>query len=164
MACRPARECLEASRWAAVEGAEVAVLESIEELRDAAERLAGCGYKLFLSLIGVDEPEKNTIRLTYTAACPDDPSLVAGVEVEVPRDRPVAPSLREVWPGIDLQEREVHEMLGVVFIGQPDLRHLLLPPDWPRGVYPLRKDFRVSEEGFLYAPGATAQPRGKRAP
>lgn len=40
-------------------------------------------------------------------------------------------------------EREIHELFGVKFDGNSDLRPLLLPDDWPAGVYPLRKDFVV---------------------
>lgn len=38
-------------------------------------------------------------------------------------------------------ERELHELFGIGFDGNKDLRPLLLPDDWPKGVYPLRKDF-----------------------
>lgn len=38
-------------------------------------------------------------------------------------------------------EREIHELFGVHFNGNEDLRPLLLPDDWPAGVYPMRKDF-----------------------
>lgn len=40
-------------------------------------------------------------------------------------------------------EREIHELFGIEFDGNPDLRPLLLPDDWPTGVYPLRKNFVV---------------------
>ncbi|MDO8525313.1 MAG: NADH-quinone oxidoreductase subunit C [Candidatus Omnitrophota bacterium] len=40
-------------------------------------------------------------------------------------------------------EREIHELFGVHFNGNADLRQLLLPDDWPQGVYPLRKNFVV---------------------
>ena len=40
-------------------------------------------------------------------------------------------------------EREIHELFGVHFNGNDDLRPLLLPDDWPKGVYPLRKNFVV---------------------
>ena len=40
-------------------------------------------------------------------------------------------------------EREIRELFGVEFDGNSDLRPLLLPDDWPKGVYPLRKDFVV---------------------
>ena len=38
-------------------------------------------------------------------------------------------------------EREIHELFGIEFDGNDDLRPLLLPDDWPSGVYPLRKNF-----------------------
>lgn len=40
-------------------------------------------------------------------------------------------------------EREMHELFGIEFNGNPDLRPLLLPDDWPTGVYPLRKSYVV---------------------
>ncbi|MFH0764663.1 MAG: NADH-quinone oxidoreductase subunit C [Candidatus Omnitrophota bacterium] len=40
-------------------------------------------------------------------------------------------------------EREMHELFGIEFNGNNDLRPLLLPDDWPRGVYPMRKNFVV---------------------
>jgi len=40
-------------------------------------------------------------------------------------------------------EREIHELFGIGFDGNSDLRTLLLPDDWPKGVYPLRKNFVV---------------------
>ncbi len=40
-------------------------------------------------------------------------------------------------------EREMHELFGIRFNGNKDLRRLLLPDDWPDGVYPLRKNFVV---------------------
>jgi len=38
-------------------------------------------------------------------------------------------------------EREINELLGISFTGHPDMRKLLLPDDWPEGVYPLRADY-----------------------
>ncbi len=39
-------------------------------------------------------------------------------------------------------EREMHELLGIEFNGHPNLKPLLLSEDWPRGKYPLKKDFK----------------------
>lgn len=53
--------------------------------------------------------------------------------------KPEIKSLAPLGKAFEWIEREIHEMLGVNFIGHPNLKRLLLPDDWPEGNYPLRQ-------------------------
>lgn len=62
------------------------------------------------------------------------------LKTTTPRSRPHLPSCVGVWPSADWYEREVYDLFGVHFDGHPDLRRLLLPPDWEG--HPMRKDYK----------------------
>ena len=59
------------------------------------------------------------------------------------KDNPRIDTITSVMKGAWWIEREIHELFGVGFDGNSDLRPLLLPDDWPNGVYPMRKNFVV---------------------
>lgn len=52
--------------------------------------------------------------------------------------KPEIASITPIFPGAEWIEREIWEMLGIKFIGHPNLKRLLLAEDWPEGNYPMR--------------------------
>lgn len=61
------------------------------------------------------------------------------IKVGLTKDRPVVPSITDMWPASNWYEREAWDMFGVVFEGHPHLRRILMPPTWEG--HPLRKDY-----------------------
>lgn len=54
-------------------------------------------------------------------------------------------SVCSVWPGAEWMEREVYDMLGIIFVGHPDLRRILTWNGF--GSHPLRKDYPLRGVG-----------------
>ncbi len=57
-----------------------------------------------------------------------------------------------IFPGAAWHERETHEMFGIDFAGHPDLKPLLLPPEFEG--HPLRKEFVLASRVAKPWPGA----------
>ena len=55
------------------------------------------------------------------------------------------PSVTPLWAGANWLEREVWDMFGISFEGHPDLRRILLPPEF--AAHPLRKDYPLQGRG-----------------
>jgi NADH/F420H2 dehydrogenase subunit C len=55
------------------------------------------------------------------------------------REAPVVPSVVHLWPGADLQEREIWDLMGIRFDKHPNLKRILLWEGFPG--HPLRKDY-----------------------
>lgn len=54
------------------------------------------------------------------------------------KNNPEIASITPIFPGAEWIEREIWEMLGIKFVGHPNLKRLLLAEDWPQGNYPMR--------------------------
>jgi formate hydrogenlyase subunit 5 len=65
------------------------------------------------------------------------------IKVEVPKEEPQIKTITDLMPGATFDEMEVNDLVGVVFQGHPSPGRLVLPDNWPDGVYPLRKDAKL---------------------
>jgi len=71
----------------------------------------------------------------------DDTNMAAMLEVHIhlKRDSPSIDSVSDLWFGANWHEREAFDLMGIYFIGHPDLRRVLLPEGFAG--HPLRKDY-----------------------
>jgi len=92
----------------------------------------------------------------------DRGGLRCTVRVPVTGDPPAVPSISNVVPAAAWAELEMHDLLGIESRGHPAPRPLVLPDDFPRGVYPLRKDvpydFKVAAAPDAPAAGGDGYP------
>ncbi len=67
--------------------------------------------------------------------------------VRVMLDEPdlAIPSVTSLWEAANWLEREVFDMFGILFTCHPDLRRILLPPEFT--AHPLRKDYPLQGWG-----------------
>jgi len=55
------------------------------------------------------------------------------------RTKPTLPSVVSLWRGADFQEREIYDLIGISFVGHPNLKRIVLWQGF-KG-HPLRKDY-----------------------
>ena len=69
------------------------------------------------------------------------------VRQNIPEDKPVFDTLAKDIYSANLFEHEIKEMFGLEPVGNPGMRSLKLHDEtWPKGYYPLRKDFVAPQE------------------
>lgn len=100
----------------------------------------------FVHLTAIDfSSKKNKIQLNYFFFLLKD-NLNIILKTELDSSNPSISSISELIPGVIWAERECKDLFGINFEGNPDLRRLVLPDDWPNDVYPLRKDFSYNSK------------------
>jgi NADH-quinone oxidoreductase subunit C len=134
------------------------LVEAMIALRDHLD------YQQLMEIAGVDYPDRpERFEVVY---CLLSVTRNHRLRVHVATDEvaPI-PSVTSIWPVAGWLEREVFDMFGVLFDGNPDLRRILT--DYGFQGHPLRKDFpytgyvelRYSEEEkrVVYEPVKLAQ-------
>jgi NADH-quinone oxidoreductase subunit C len=163
-------DALKAALGERMTGARDAVGELSIDVRreDAADALRilrdEFAYQQLMEIAGVDYPEREErFEVVYHLLSVTRNHRLR-VRVCTDEDKPV-PSVVGLWPVAGWLEREIFDMYGVLFAGNPDLRRILT--DYGFRGHPQRKDFpltgyvemRYSEEQkrVIYEPVRLAQ-------
>ncbi len=97
-------------------------------------------FDVLMCLSGVDYKEKFAVAYHLHSL---KHLHAIGLKTMLPRETPSLPTVDDVWPAANFQEREAFDLYGIVFEGSKDLRRILLPEDWEG--HPLRKDYKYPD-------------------
>jgi NADH:ubiquinone oxidoreductase subunit C len=131
---------VEAVRWNRVK-----VTTTPDKVREGilrAESILGCDH--LVQIAAVDNGK--TFDLIYHLT--GSHRMVVALAIELPRDRPEAPTTSDLLPPAGIYERQIHDLLGITFRGHPGLKRIILNEDWPENQYPLRKDWKMDPNRF----------------
>jgi len=101
------------------------------------------GFDVLTALVGMDWKESVGV-MYYLTATARDWKVISVKVVAADRDNAYIHSVTSLWKVADFQEREAYDMLGIKFIGHPDMRRFFLRNDWVG--HPLRKDYDTNPE------------------
>ena len=94
----------------------------------------------FVMLVGLDERSVGGDGLAVEAIVVGPDGGLIRLRAGLPLAEPSYPSMSLLVPAAHWDEREAKDLLGIVPVGHPDPRRLVLHERWPRGYHPLRKD------------------------
>jgi formate hydrogenlyase subunit 5 len=108
------------------------------------------------AITGVDLGQ--TIELMYHLRIK---GIIVTVRTMVPKENARIRTMSDLISGANFHEREVADLLGVVFQEHPNPDRLVLPDSWPSGLYPLRKDADLTNVKHRIDDVATSQDKSQ---
>jgi len=90
------------------------------------------------TITGLDEGE----NLAFIYHLAQDSGILLNLKTSVPKDNPVLKTVMPYFAGAEIYERELVDLLGAKIQGLPAGHRYPLTDDWPKGQFPLRKDWK----------------------
>ena len=112
-------------------------ISGVDYLEMDPKKLAKAGYEPHLEVVYHLQSFRHRHRFVVKVILPRWKGDRAG-------ELPDVPTLTYLWPSADWHEREVYDLVGINFVGHPDLTRILLSEDWTG--HPLRKDYEFPLE------------------
>lgn len=103
------------------------------------------GFPL-IQLLANDERDYSSKFMLYYTFAANFAKFIVVIAVPVDEKDCSFPSITPHIPAAQWYEREIRDLFGLEPIGHPDIRRLVLHKDWPKGVYPMRRDFSKEQK------------------
>jgi len=115
-----------------------------EKLKEAVKHLAERNFEHVSTISGVDAGDGIEV-LYHLTRREVGRGITLSLRVKTTLENPSLPTITDIIPGATLYEREVHDLVGVIFEGHPDLSPVMLPDGWPKDVHPLLKKWKLED-------------------
>jgi NADH:ubiquinone oxidoreductase subunit C len=112
------------------------VPENVREALFHAQALLACDRLIQISALDNGQ----SFELIYHLTGPH--RTVIAIAIELPREKPEMHTTSDILPPAGIYERQIYDLLGIVFTGHPNLKRIILSEDWPDDEFPLRKDWK----------------------
>jgi membrane-bound hydrogenase subunit beta len=100
-------------------------------------------FKQLCTITGLDEGSKFAIMYHFAQ---NSGGIVLNLKTTVDRNNPTIKSITTLYESAEIYERELEDLFGMVVEGLPKGLRYPLPDDWPKGDFPLRKDWKAKKE------------------
>ncbi len=114
-------------------------VDVLSTLRDDEE----LDFWMLADAAAVDYGPGNRFEVVYHLYSDRHPSWVR-VRAHVDREDPRLPTITNLWEGAMFHEREMYDMMGIIFEGNRDLRRIYMSPDYRS--FPQRRDFILPDD------------------
>ncbi len=104
---------------------------------DCALYLKDNGYDYLDMITASDHNDEFILTYTFKDMKAKDDVMI---RTSVSREDPSLPSLSNIWIGADFQEREIYDLMGIVFTGHHNLKRIVLWDGFEG--HPQRKDYK----------------------
>lgn len=94
------------------------------------------------TITGLDEQE----RLGFIYHLAGDSGITVNLKTSVAKSNPLIKTVTAYFPGAEIYERELVDLFGAEVSGLPEGYRYPLTDDWPKGTFPLRKDWKVNSD------------------
>ncbi len=119
-----------------------------QDIKKAVRALYDHDWGYLITISAYDTTDENgtpQIGLIYHFA---EQGAICNIRTFLPHTDRVIDTICDIIASATVYERECRELFGIEIIGTPDKSKLLLPDDWPDGVYPMLKSFTgLSDDG-----------------
>ena len=117
------------------------ILVNPEDWESISTFINDSGFDYLMCITSYDLESDDKLGLAYNFYSIDNKEYLE-IRIEFNKSAEIF-SIANIWRGADWHEREAFDMMGVLFVGHPDMKRILLPEDWEG--HPLRKDWKEPE-------------------